>query len=119
LRFRISLAAAQFLGTDSDSKKKIFESTQELYARRSKIVHGGYDVAKYMSGTLITLAELDSWSDLVRSSVIGFFVLALRGETDRLKILKRLENAAFDQKEATLLQQQSNLQGYLVELGLI
>jgi Apea-like HEPN len=119
LRFRISLAAAQFLGSDPDSKKKIFDTTQELYSRRSKIVHGGYDVTKYMAGTLVTLTELDAWSDLVRSSVLGFFVLALRGETDRLAILRQLELSAFDNSRATLLQQRSNLPAYLAEEGLM
>ena len=47
LNFRISQSAAQFLGKDAVERRKIFASIRDMYTRRSKLVHGSYDIEKY------------------------------------------------------------------------
>src|SRR5205085_8120094 len=42
-RFRLALRAAYFLGTDSDSRKQIYDRMRRAYDLRSKLVHGGSD----------------------------------------------------------------------------
>lgn len=115
LRFRISHAAAQFLGDNAIEKQVLFERAQELYKRRSSIVHGGYDVHKYMAGTLISQDELHEWSDLIRRAVLGFFILGLRGETDRRRILEQLERAAFDESLALEIKRKCDIEDFLKE----
>lgn len=118
LRFRISQNAAQLLGKDPASKSSIFRSAQELYERRNKIVHGAYDVDKHLKGTLVSAEEIREWSDLIRRSIVAFFVLALRGEVDRSGILRRLEEAAFDDGAANQIQELADVTRFMDEQGL-
>ena len=118
LRFRIAHAAAQFLGSNGENKKSIFDDLYEFYGRRSKLVHGGYPVGSYYDGTFVTLVEVERWSGLMRRAVLGFFILALRGETDRRKILQSLEDSAFNDSFASDIHRRAAIDDYLSEKGL-
>jgi hypothetical protein len=113
LRFRISQLAAQFLGRTAEEKYEIFTDAQRLYKLRSELVHGSYDVNKYLSGTFVTEEELARWSSLIRRSILGFFVLALRGEISREPILAKLEKAAFQSSIGEQLRNDANIERYL------
>lgn len=41
--FRLALRAAYFLGTDSASRKQVYDRMRKAYGLRSKLVHGGSD----------------------------------------------------------------------------
>ena len=115
LKFRIAHGAAQFLGEGPEEKMSIFEDVQDFYSRRNKLVHGGYPVEEYYNGTFVKLGEIERWSGLIRRAILGFFVLALRGETDRKSILARLEAAAFGPDSATELQNRASVEAYFAE----
>jgi hypothetical protein len=46
LSFRISQSAAQFIGNDANERQKIFADLRDMYGRRSKLLHGTYDIDK-------------------------------------------------------------------------
>jgi hypothetical protein len=115
LKFRIALGAAQFLGESPEEKQSIFEDVQDFYGRRNKLVHGGYPVEEYYNGTFVKPAEIQRWSSLIRRAILGFFILALRGEKDRKNILARLEEASFDQAAVRELRTNASVEAYLAE----
>ena len=116
LKFRIAHGAAQFLGETPEEKKAVFEDVQNFYGRRNKLVHGGYSVEAHYDGTFVMPAEIERWSGLIRRSILGFFILAMRGEADRKQILATLEGAAFDQAAAAALRAKSNVETLLSEM---
>lgn len=117
LKFRIAQSAAQFLGESPEAKKLIFKDVQDFYDRRSSLVHGGYSVADYYDGNFVKPEEIERWSSLARRAILGFFILALRGEKDRKTILATLEAAAFDQSTAEPLRVRASVESYLTEKG--
>jgi hypothetical protein len=118
LKFRTAHGAAQFLGATPVEKERIFNDVGDLYGRRNKLVHGGYSVEAYYDGTFVQLDEVQLWSGLIRRSILRFFVLALRGETKRSKVLEQLEHAAFDPAATEEIQRLSDMDTYLAEQGL-
>jgi hypothetical protein len=118
LKFRIAHCAAQFLGDSAGTKKSTFDEVQGFYRRRNKLVHGDYPVEEYSNGTFVKLDEIERWSSLIRRAVVGFFVLALRGETKRERLITILEEAAFDQNAAENLRAKADIEAYLKEMGL-
>ena len=118
LRFRIAHSAAQYLGSTPEEKKNIFNDVSQLYGRRNALVHGGYSINEYYAGTFVSIDDVQRWSSLIRRAIVGFFVLALRGESDRRPILRKLEDSAFEPGSTAQLQEQSDLEMYFVEQGL-
>src|SRR5262249_1047832 len=78
LNYRISQLAAQFIGKDAKERNAIFLSVKEMYSRRSKLVHGAYDVEKYDKGEFVTSEEIDRWTVYLRRAYLGFMTLYLR-----------------------------------------
>jgi len=68
-------------------QESTFDEVQDFYRRRNKLVHGDYPVEEYSNGTFVKLDEIERWSSLIRRAVVGFFVLALRGETKRERLI--------------------------------
>ena len=113
LRFRISQSAAQFLGRDAAERLRIFEGVRDMYDRRSKVVHGTYDIEKYNERKFVTSEELDSWAAYLRLALVGFLALYLGGEKEREPILGRIEKINFDESERPKLQKDSNIEALL------
>jgi hypothetical protein len=111
LTFRISQTAAQFLGKTSAERTKIFSDLVDMYGRRSKIVHGSYDLDKYLKGEFVTAAELDLWSGYLRRALNGFLALYLRGAKDakRDPVLDRISELNFDDSKRAALQSNADL----------
>jgi len=116
LSFRMSQCISQLVGTSPDERKNIFNAMREMYSRRSALLHGSYDVAKYDQGRFVSHAECDSWSAIIRDAVARFIALYLKGENSRDAILAKLLNGALDTKEAEDLRLASNLPAFLREL---
>jgi hypothetical protein len=112
LKFRISQLAAQFLGRDSSERQAIFKSIKGMYDRRSKIVHGSYDVEAYVNGRFVTADELDVWASYLRRALLGFLALYLCGarEAPRETILARIDEVNFDDSKRQKLQEDSDIE---------
>jgi hypothetical protein len=115
LRFRISLTAAQFIGRTPNERKLIFDRLYELYGRRSKVVHGAYDVDKYVSGELVLNREIDEWSKYIRRALIGFLALYFSGMTNRNEILRAMAEANFETSHGDAFRARTDLESVFVD----
>jgi hypothetical protein len=83
ISFKTSLTASLLLGESIEQRKQIFADLQDLYKRRSKIVHGSYDVKKVYEGTFVTHEDIDRWSPYIREGVMRFLTMYFRGKRTR------------------------------------
>ena len=118
ISFKIALTASNLLGNDAESRSQIFRDLRDLYARRSKIVHGSYDVQKVYSGSFVTHDDVDRWSRYVRESVVRFLTLYFRGKRTKKDLESFREDllmCALDNSRAEGLRKMSDLDLYLQE----
>lgn len=115
--FRISQNISQLVGTTPEERVRIFREFKRFYDRRSKLVHGQYDVAAFYEGRFVTHEECDQWASDIRQAILRFLVLYLRGSNERTDVLRELTEAALDASVAETLREQSDPQRFLTELG--
>lgn len=118
LSFKTALAASQLLGISPTHREQIFNDLQDLYRRRSKIVHGSYDVKKVYEGSFVTHDDIDRWSPYIRESIIRFLTMYFRGKRsgkDLETLRKNLLACALDNSKAAALREQSDLDKFLDE----
>ncbi len=119
LNYRISQSAAQFVGRDAKERKEIFSSVKEMYSRRSKLVHGAYDVEKYDKGEFVTADEIDRWAVYLRRAYLGFMTLYLNAylagkKTEpREPILEAIAEANFDDAAGERLRGEADIEKLL------
>ena len=118
LNFRICQTAAQFLGENPVERQQIFSSLKKMYRRRSEIVHGTYDLDKYVSGLFVKSEELDVWAGYLRRAMVGFLALYLNGtgDAERDPILARITELNFDESKRAKLRDDSDFEKALREL---
>jgi hypothetical protein len=106
LRFRIAQNIANLIGSNPAERRVIFDSISDLYKRRSKLVHGSYDVEQYEKGKFVTSEEIDNWASYVRRSLVALLAIYLKNEPppSRESLLKRLEQLTFDGDREALRQ---------------
>jgi hypothetical protein len=110
INFRICQTAAQFLGENPAERQQIFSDLKGMYRRRSEIVHGSYDLDKYLSGEFVRAAELDVWAGYLRGAIVGFLALYLKTrDVGRDRILERVTNLNFDDSKRIELREESDL----------
>lgn len=123
LNYRISQLAAQFVGKDAKERKEIFSSVKEMYSRRSKLVHGAYDVEKYDKGEFVTADEIDRWAVYLRRACLGFIALYLRAYLagkkvePREPILDAIAEANFNDAAGEKLREESDIEKLLTEVS--
>lgn len=123
LNYRISQSAAQFIGKDAKERKTIFSSVKEMYNRRSKLVHGAYDVHKYDRGEFVTADEIEVWAIYLRRAYLGFMALYLRAYLDGKKeeprepILEGIADANFDDAAGEKLREKADIEKLLAEIA--
>jgi len=91
LTYRLSMRVAHLLGTDGETRKKLFGDMKEFYDLRSTIVHGSPIKPKHHS----RMAKSDDLREIVR--VVLLTVLMLIGEgMNKLRIDQLLDEIIFD-----------------------
>jgi len=124
LSFRISQSAAQFIGKDSAERQDIFASLRDMYNRRSKLLHGTYDIEKCEQGKFVTPDEIDLWATYLRRAYLGFLTIYLRAYFDGKKeesrdlLLERIAEANFDEAKGQALREDSDIDKLLREVSL-
>jgi len=113
LTFRISQNVSQLVGEDATARLKISKLVKKLYDRRSALMHGQYDYAKFARGEFVSDEEVDLWTDLIRKAILRLAILYFRGETDRETFLGKLGNAALDQSLGEKVRFESDPDGFL------
>ena len=122
LNYRISQLAAQFVGKDAKERKEIFSSVKEMYSRRSKLVHGAYDVEKYDKGEFVTADEVDRWAVYLRRAYLGFMTLYLsaylagKKAEPREPILEAIAETNFDDAAGEKLRGEADIEKLLAAL---
>jgi hypothetical protein len=121
ISFKTALAASHLLGTSPTHRGQIFSDLQDLYRRRSKIVHGSYDVKKVYEGSFVTHDDVDRWSPYIRESIMRFLTMYFRGKKsgkDLETLRKNLLACALDNNRAAAIREQSDLEKFLDEFEL-
>jgi hypothetical protein len=116
ISFKTALAASQLLGANGENRKKIFADLQDLYRRRSKLIHGSYDVRKFYEGTFVTHDDADRWSSYIREAILRFLTLYFRGNRTRADLdnfRQSLLSCALENVQAELLRENSDLDKFL------
>jgi hypothetical protein len=117
LSFRMSQCASQLIGDTPQERAELFtELKNNLYARRSKLMHGTYDVRKYFAKEFVTHEECDTWASIIRRCILRVLTLYLRGRDNRQEFLDDLARAALDPTLAEELRMNSDPRRYLSEL---
>lgn len=114
LAYRLSHRVAVLNGSQRDERRKIFQLVQKLYRQRSQLVHGSV----YRGKEFITIepAELITFSDLVRSSLLDFIFFVMTQKLDKANILQTLDNGVFDDTAVLELHEKANEHWGLVNL---
>ena len=90
LSYRIALYAAQLVGETPQERVDLFKELKgKLYDRRSALMHGSYDVEKYLAGRFVTHDECDNWASIIRRCTLRILTLYLRGRHDKSGISQR------------------------------
>ncbi len=119
LNFRIAQYVGQLVGETPEQRVQIFnEMKRNFYGRRSKLVHGQYDVKDYYAGRFVTNEECDRWASIVRRAILRFLALYLQGANDRRMVLRQLSLAALDEQLANKIRTDSNIDAFLNNLKL-
>ena len=87
----------------------------EVSDSRRELVHGQYDVKKYLAGEFVTHEDCDNWASPIRRAILAVLVLYLRGQNKREDLLKELSLAALDSQTSEKLRSQSHLDTYFAE----
>ena len=111
-RFRISQRAAILLGGSNQERKDIFAFIRNAYDARSRLVHEG--VSPFILGPL-NEDELPKLGDYVREAILRIITLVARGEKDKEKFQKELDQAALDQDLSEKIRSQSEIENFLRE----
>lgn len=118
ISFKIALTASNLLGDNAEERKRIFSDLRDLYSRRSKVVHGSYDVKKFYEGSFVTHEDIERWSPYLREGILRFLTMYFRGSRTRKdleKFREELLNCALDNSRAQALRRMSDLDFYLNE----
>jgi hypothetical protein len=115
LTFRMSQSLSQLIGTTEASRLGIFKVVKKFYSKRSKLIHGQYDVKAFLEGRWVTHDECDGWASLIRQAILRFLVLYLRGQNSRDDFLTELSESSLDAAKAEALRVKSNLETFLAE----
>ena len=107
--YRIAQSVAQLIGETPDERKQVFKAAKDLYDRRSKLLHGAYDVDAYSEGRFVTDEEIERWSSIVRRATLHVLTLYLQGWNNRDDLLKAIVDAALDSSVAEGLRRESDL----------
>lgn len=112
LRYRISQSGAQFIGSEPAERQEVFDALMDMYSRRSKLVHGSYNVEKYEQGTFVTADEVEKWAGYVRRALLGFLTLYFEGPQDATRdvVLDRIAAANFDEARGNELRAQASIE---------
>ncbi len=116
--FRISQTASQLVGDSPASRREIYDDLRQLYTKRSKIMHGTYDVQAVAQGTDVTHDELDRWSAHVKKGLLAMFTLFLRGkrtEGDLRAFRNDLLMGALDAAVAEQVRSQADMERFLTD----
>jgi hypothetical protein len=114
--FRISQTASQLIGKTAAEKREIYDDLRKLYGKRSKVMHGTYNVQQVYQGTYVTHEDIDRWSSLVKRGLLATFTLFLRGkrsDNDLAQFRTDLLMGALDSDAAEQLRKQSDLDVFL------
>lgn len=120
ISFKTALAASQLLADTAARRKQIFSDLQDLYRRRSKLMHGSYDVKKVYEGTFVTHDDIDRWSPYIRESILRFLTLYFRGKRSKKELdtfRQELLSCALDNSNAHALRAESDLEKFVNELN--
>jgi hypothetical protein len=119
LQFRISQSAAQFVGRTPEERASVFKSISKMYARRSQLVHGSYNVEDYDNGRFVTSVEIDEWASIIRRALLGFLALYFRGDQQakRDPILDRIAESNFDGSEGDALRKDADIDALFAPLS--
>lgn len=118
MSFKIALTASNLLGNNAERRSQIFSDLRDLYARRSRIVHGSYDVKKVYEGSFVTHDEVDRWSPYIREGILRFLTLYFRGKRTKKDLESFREEVlmcALDNSRAEELRKMSDLDLFLQE----
>lgn len=114
--FRISQTASQLIGKTPSDRRAIYDDLRKFYNKRSKIMHGTYNVQQMYQGTYVTHDDVDRWSSLVKRGLLATFTLFLRGkrtENDLADFRNGLLMGALDAEAAEELRKRSDLDTFL------
>lgn len=114
--FRISQTASQLIGKTASERRAIYNDFRDFYNKRSKIMHGTYNVQQVYQGTYVTHEDIDRWSSLVKRGLLATFTMFLRGkrsEADLKEFRNGLLMGALDAEAAEELRRQSDLDVFL------
>jgi Apea-like HEPN len=113
LTFRIGQNLSQLVGKDAIDRIETSRLAKKLYDKRSALLHGQYDYAKFARGEFVSDDENEVWTDMIRTAIVRLAVLYFRGQTDREKFLAELSSAALDQTIGERIRVQSNPEAFL------
>jgi hypothetical protein len=114
--FRISQTASQLIGKTAAERRAIYDDLRKFYNKRSKIMHGTYNVQQVYQGTYVTHEDIDRWSSLVKRGLLATFTMFLRGkrsEGELTDFRNGLLMGALDAEAAETLRRQSDLEIFL------
>lgn len=114
--FRIPQSLSQLIGSTPGERAQLFAQMKKFYSRRSELVHGQYNVKKYLEGTFVTHEDCDAWASPIRRAILAVLILYLRGQNKREDLLKDLTLASLDSEVGERLRSQSQLDRFLAEL---
>ena len=106
-------AVRDLVGEDAPARIEISKLVKKLYDRRSALLHGQYDYAKFARGEFVSDEEVDLWTDLIRKAILRLMVLYFRGETDRETFLGELSSSALDQSLGEKVRLESDPDAFL------
>ena len=115
LSFRIALSIAHLLAKDDLERERIFQFTKKMYACRSKLFHGAYDVNAVYEDRFICDEEIEQLSSIVRESILRFIILLLKGENKREEILKKISEGFTTLAVSQAVQDASDPNRFLTE----
>ena len=122
ISFKTALAASQLLGSTAEKRKQIFADLQDFYKRRSKLMHGSYDVKKVYEGAFVTHDDVDRWSPYILESILRFLTLYFRGKRTKPELdnfRRDLLSCALDNAQADSLRATTDLERFLDELNAV
>ncbi len=113
--FRISQSCALLSVQDYDSngRQEVFEFLKQMFKRRGKLFHGQIDTAEATPDTLASDDEIHRLASLVRTSILRFIALYLRGENDLEELRKQLQKAAFDEQLRNDLIERADFEAFI------
>lgn len=106
ISFQLSQLAAEFVGSDANEKRDIFDFVRLMYKKRSELLHGS---TKSYEDDFIQTEQLERFSSIIRRGLLKLVALYVDGAEEHKAVIQEIRAALFDPDVRSSLSERADI----------